>query len=101
RNADTTVVRAVDLPQPPQLATLSIHPVAPDSAVWPMGTSAVEAFFALALSGYIPNRLVTRALDANGDPIDGLAIEYESLDPTIARIFDFQSGFTTAFRPGQ
>src|SRR5260221_10327275 len=63
RHADTAMVIVTNLSSPPLLASLSIHPVAPDSAIWSMtfppildnpvqGFSEAIIYF---LSGLVPN----------------------------------------------
>lgn len=115
-HADTSVIQVTNLTWPPQLASLSIDPVLPDSAIWTvqttLSTGSDVGFYLLALGGYlgtlggpdfrIPGtaQLVPRALDATDAEIAGLVLDYISLNPEIATI-DRQTGLVAIVRPGQ
>jgi hypothetical protein len=116
---DSALVDVTSLATPPVLASLSIHPVPPDSAIWPVDqaipdftiTPSVMLFLAGA-GDYDPafasyfltigdvRFLVSRAVDAGGAPIAGLRVAYTSLDPTVATV-QRSSGGVASLRPGQ
>src|SRR5690606_21499055 len=105
RHADTAMVNVTTNPTPLTLASLSIDPIAPDSALWAMAASntPVEMVLPGVFSGMwsLERSLTPRALDPIGTPIPGLVIEYASLDPTILRVNRFTGALTTAGAPGQ
>lgn len=88
RHADTALVNVTaDLP-PAMLDTLSIEPLPPASARWsmlPMSGIWGQIMFLFTGTSYAPT-LTPRAVDAGGNPVPGLAIEYESLDPEIVEV---------------
>jgi hypothetical protein len=96
RHADTA--RVTVKTQVPQLvpASLSIDPIPPDSAELPLLTNGLGQ--ALGFVG--PTTLKPVALDAAGQSISGLVIEYVSLDPAIATV-DRWTGQMLAYRPGE
>lgn len=84
KHADTIMIVVVDIPQPPVLNSLSIHPIAPDSAK--IGVSS---------AGFTLDRVLPiRAMDANGSPFPVyghdnpgiLPIRAISSDPSILRV---------------
>ncbi|HEU6449805.1 MAG TPA: hypothetical protein VFT57_00195 [Gemmatimonadaceae bacterium] len=83
-HVDTAYVNITDIATPPTLATLSIHPDPGDSAKLAMNTTK---FF------------VPKARAADSTLIDGLAIDYQSLDPTVA-VVDRAWGLMWTVRPG-
>lgn len=98
QHTDTAVVNIQDIASPPTLASLSIH-VSPDSAVRYISSQSFVVFIA-GITGLIINAPVSPSiLDALGNPIDGLTVEYASLDPTIAMV-DRRSGQLTPVRAG-
>lgn len=82
---DTAIVNVSDTTPAPVLTTFSIHPIPPDSAKW--------------AAGYIPGVLAARALDASGNPIPNLTVDYEVSDTSEA-IIDRQTGVFTGSLPG-
>jgi hypothetical protein len=64
--------------QPPVLATLSIHPVPPDSAKFALRNAFLRPAF--------PPPLAAQALDANGNVISGLVVRYMSSNAAVAAI---------------
>ena len=107
RHADTAIVNVTTLATPPRLDVLSIQPATPESAVWAMFPS--QAFWGfIIINNYAPEigndlfpRLSLRALDANGEPISGLAIEYESLDPDIVVVEPTNGSVSLPHQPGE
>ena len=107
RHAVTAIVNVTTLATPPRLDVLSIQPATPESAVWTM--LPVQGFWGiLILYTYAPEividffpRLSLRALDANGEPISGLAIEYESLDPDIVAVDPTRGQISLPAQPGE
>lgn len=77
-HADTVWVNVNDVAQPPVLATLSIHPVPPDSAKFALRNAFVRPPF--------PPPLAARALEADSNVISGLVVLYTSLNPAVAAI---------------
>ena len=89
RHADTAYVNVTSDPNPPMVATFSIDAVAPDSNKWnsvPF-SAFMPALFLQFFGGMetIPV-LELRALDSNGDPVPGLAVEFESLTPNLVKV---------------
>jgi len=111
------VVNVTDNSTPPVLASLSIHPVPPDSAIQAVNASGAYAFNAKVVLYFagIPALFPTlspRALDDAGNPIPGLVVEYTSLGPAIVQfvpngLYDIEDvpawaqGTLDARRPGQ
>jgi len=93
-HVDTAVVNVTTDSSPPVLTSFSIHPVPPDSAIW--DANALTPFFNV-LGGKV---LSAQLLDAAGNAIPGLAVDFRSSDPTIATI-DPVSGTLTGMRPGR
>jgi hypothetical protein len=83
-HADTVLITVTNTASPPVLATLSIHPVPPDSAKLAVSTTKVVA---------------ARLLKADSTAISGLAVYYTSTDPTTATI-DRTTGRIIPVRPG-
>lgn len=97
KHADTALVNVTDLGDPPKLASLSIHPVPPDSAVW-FGVRRIETNFflwseAIGRLATLPTgpSLQLHVLDSNGDMVEGLLTEYTSLDPAIAEVDQWEA----------
>lgn len=88
-HSDTVWVNVTDVPDPPMLANLSIHPVPPDSAAFALGGTLFQ----------FQKVLTARAVDASGTPIDGIAVHYASSDPLVATI-DPTTGAITTNRVG-
>jgi plastocyanin len=86
-HADTSYVDITDDPTPSPLASLSIHPVPPDSAK-------------IAARSNIQKQLVARAQLTDLDSITGLQVDFRSTDPTIAAVDRF-TGFVTGLRVGR
>jgi plastocyanin len=95
-HGDTLLVRVTADTVPPTFASLSIHPVPPDSAKWAVGGLGGNSIFQRL------KRLSTRALDAQGQPIPGLLISVESSDSSM--LTAFQLGplglLANALKPG-
>jgi len=101
-HADTALLDVTAVSAPPQLATLSIHPVPPDSAVLPMvgpGYSALAGYLYGPVFGG-QKQVTPQAGDATGAPLSGLRFDFRSSDTTIATI-DRQTGFLSGVQPGQ
>lgn len=100
-HVDTAKVSVTDLSR--TLASLSIHPVLPDSAVWwmPDGEGFLSQILIGSVGFFFPPlpRPILQAADAGDQAIVGLMVEYTSLDPTIATI-DRWSGIPTLIRTG-
>jgi hypothetical protein len=79
-HTDTVLVKVVDDPTPPRLATFSIHPVPPDSAKSAAGGSV---WFAGTLLG-VCKTLLVQAVDSNGMPMADLLTAFRSSDPNTA-----------------
>lgn len=86
-HADTAMVNVTSNPNPPVLASLSIHPVPPDSA---------KRAAALFGNGY-PWQVLTT--DTSGNPIPDLAVNCTSSDATVASV-PASCGFIQSWRPG-
>lgn len=92
RHADTLLLDVTTDAASRRLASFSIQPVPPDSAIWPVAAIEQAAGFIKFVAG--------RAADAGGNPISGLRVAYASSDTTIARI-DPSTGRLTGVRPGR
>lgn len=106
RHADTAIVNVnATTDPPPDLATLSLEPASPDSAIVPILSPARDFTLFFWLSGspfpVTPQSVAThlRALTSGGDPIPGLAVEYTSLDPTVVTV-DRRTGVINPRHPG-
>lgn len=102
-HADTAVVNVTSDPDPRLLDTLSIQPLTPEDAIWSMNIplNASQGNILLRQAGLIFRAsLTTRTVDASGDPVTGLAIEYEALDPEMVRVHP-TFGLQSVFRPGE
>ena len=108
RRADTALFNVTTNPSPPELASLSIRPLPPDSTIWPIWPFPSAFYGTILLITYtgmpfeFPS-LSPRALDRAGNLIPGLAIEYESLDPEVVPV-DPRTGdidISLLSRPGQ
>lgn len=100
RQVDSTLVKVVTNAMPPVLASLSVQPVSSDSAIRSMSACCLGPS-ALTFVGLAPLDLLSPvALDAADVPIADLAIEYTSLDPTVATINRW-SGQARYLSPGQ
>jgi len=93
RQADTAYVTVTaDVTAPPRLATFSIEPLTPQDAVWAMtpeqgATGAALIFFATQQWPF--PRLTPRILDAQGNPMPWVPVEYESLDPDLVLLIPY------------
>jgi hypothetical protein len=83
-HSDTVFINVTAAAPPPVLAALSIQPESGDSAKTATGSA---------------RDILARAIAADNSEIEGLAVYYTSLDPTIATI-DRASGFLQPVRPG-
>lgn len=102
RHADTALVNVKSSTAPPRLAVLSLEP-AGEEAVWPMvPVQSIPGLVLFLLSSgrsFQPEYTV-KALDPVGNPIPGLVMAYESLDPDIADIHPV-FGHATLLQPGE
>jgi len=101
-HADTALLDVTAVSAPPRLATVSIHPIPPDSAVLPMvgpGYSAFAGYFYGPVFGG-QKQVTPQARDATGAPLSGLRFDFRSSDTTIATI-DRQTGFMSGVQPGR
>jgi hypothetical protein len=89
-HVDTAFVDITASPPPRPLVSLSIHPAPPDSAKLAAMVGGLTSF----------KQLPVQALDTEGDPIPGLRIDFQSLDPTTATV-DRQTGVVTGIRQGR
>ena len=102
-HADTALVNVTSDPAPRLLDTLSIQPLSPEAAIWAVSTplSAILGNSLLRQAGLdFSARLTTRAVDASGQAVTGLMIEYESLDPELVRVHP-RFGLQGVFRSGE
>lgn len=88
-HTDTAMVMVSEDPGANRLGTFSIQPVDGDSAKFALGGTYTEAF----------RNLTPTLLDTDGNPLEGVPVKYESLDPTVGFIDPF-SGTITGIRPG-
>jgi hypothetical protein len=106
RREDTAYVNVTARSEAPQLTTFSIAPQTAEEGTWPilpqMNEVAGVGAAILAVVGIRPHPpgFPLRALDTNGDPVPGLVVEYQSLDPEILSV-DRRSGQAQPRRPGQ
>jgi len=104
RQADTAYVTVTaDVTAPPRLATFSIEPLTPQDAVWAMtpeqgATGAALIFFATQQWPF--PRLTPRILDAQGNPMPWVPVEYESLDPDIVLVYPRDPALYPPQQPG-
>jgi len=103
RRADTAYVTVTTDPSPPKLATFSIQPESPAAAVWPLvANSSFLGATILRQAGIDYTAVLPlRILDENGDPIVGLQIELESLDPEVIGVNNIAGSITGPFSPGE
>lgn len=109
-HVDTARIQVTSLTEPPQLASLSIHPVAPDSAIWTTqrasATSGQYASHFFAFAGYYSPgtiqgpKLIPKAVNLAGDTLTDLLVDYVSLNPLIATV-NRQTGDVKTVKPGQ
>jgi hypothetical protein len=92
KHEDKVFVKVVDNPTPPVLASLSIHPVPPDSA---KTTVMLSYGNGLDLTSTLP----VHATDSGGDSIPDLPVYFSSSDPSVAGIGE-NSGDVNAVQPG-
>jgi hypothetical protein len=88
-HVDTAWIQVTNVADPPQLDTLSIDPLPPDSAVWSLEilSSALWNWLGRYGLGIYPDaRVVARTVSATGSHIEGLTVVYTSLDPAIATL---------------
>ncbi|MBX6330254.1 MAG: Ig-like domain-containing protein [Gemmatimonadaceae bacterium] len=84
-HADTAVVDITSNPNPRPIASLSIHPVSPDSAK-------------VAAQSAAGKQLTVRAFDVGSAPLSAL-VDFRSSDPAIATV-DRNTGIVQGKRPG-
>lgn len=89
-HTDTATLKVTSVATPPTLDSLSIHPLPPDSAKWPLRG---------ILFGPTSPTLNTRLLDTTHTPLSGLPVDYRTSDPTVATVNS--AGVVQALRPGQ
>ena len=83
-HVDTALIDVTNTATPPKLASLSIQPVAPDSAVWPLFGKFDLAYVIAAISGLQKGTtLVPRLVDSAGNPMSVGEMAYTSLDLAI------------------
>ena len=102
RHADTAIVNVTSDSAPHMLDVLSLDPVE-DEAVWPMvplQSVLGQVLFALSSGRSFQPAFDLKTLDSEGNPIPGLAVEYESLDPDIATLEPVY-GNVTLLQPGE
>lgn len=102
RHADTATVNITASTTPPVLDRLSIEPLG-GTTEWsliPNQSIAGQILFLLSSGRSFQPGLTVQALDATGTPMEGLALEYESLDPEIATI-DPTTGSVGTKQPGE
>ena len=88
RHVDTAFVNVTSELPPAMLDTLSIEPLLPATTQWsmlPLSGIWGQILFLFTGTSYAPV-LAPRAVDVNGDPVPGLAIEFESLDPDVVEV---------------
>lgn len=89
RHADTAYVVITDDATPPTVASLSIHPEAPDSATWALTGDGEFMFISpngsVSASGF--KFVFARALNAEGAPVPNVSVAYRSLDTTVAQVY--------------
>jgi len=105
RHADTAMVNVnVTTDPPPVLASLSIHPIPPDSAVRIFGITLSPDEFAVRRTPFSASALdwVLSAIikDAEGNDMSGLSVEYRSLDEIVANPLVHWDGYVFVRRPG-
>jgi plastocyanin len=86
-HVDTAFIDITSDPAPRPLASLSIHPVPPDSAK-------------VAADPNDSKQLPVYALSTENDTLEGLRVDFRSSDPTIATV-ESQTGIVHGQRPGQ
>lgn len=106
---DTAIVDVTTLTAPPTLASLSLDPIAPDSANWSIwlggrGFSILSGLSQLAPPPFVPitqPKVIPNLLSTVGTPIVGVPVDLESLDPTIVEISREREGDVLTHRPGR
>ena len=101
RHADTAIVNVTSDSAPHMLDVLSLDPVG-EEAVWPMvplQSVLGQILFALSSGRSFQPAFDLKTLDSEGNPIPGLAVEYESLDPDIVTL-EPTFGSITLLQPG-
>jgi plastocyanin len=95
-HADTVLVNVTADSVPPTFASLSIHPVPPDSAKWAVGGVGGGSVFQMW------KRMHVAALDANAQPIANLSIAFASSDTSTLTLFQLGplGVFANAWKPG-
>ncbi|HEU4584249.1 MAG TPA: hypothetical protein VFR95_00795 [Gemmatimonadaceae bacterium] len=102
RHADTAIVNVTSDSAPHMLDVLSLDPVG-DEAVWPMvplQSVLGQVLFLFASGRSFQPAFDLKTLDSEGNPIPGLVVEYESLDPDIATLHPVY-GNITLLQPGE
>jgi hypothetical protein len=95
RQVDTAWVSVTDNPTPPHLATFSIHPVPPDSAVWfaePFMAQLPAAFMQVFAGIPMFPQISLRALDSAGNQLP-LSVKYTLSDSVLLPYFDTRTGY--------
>ncbi len=111
RHADTAMVNVTSNQTPPPLDVFSLEAAdgfslepAGDSVVWSMvpipGSTYGQLFFLFASGRSFQPAITVKALDPDGNPIPGLSIEYESLDPEVVHV-DPVRGKIGLLQPGE
>ena len=101
RHADTAIVNVTSDSAPHMLDVLSLDPVG-EEAVWPMvplQSVLGQILFALSSGRSFQPAFDLKTLDSEGNPIPGLAVDYESLDPDIVTLHP-TFGTITLLQPG-
>lgn len=102
RHADTAMVNITSNTAPPTLDVLSLEPV-DGSADWPIAPVSSlwgQYLFVIASGRSFQPAFNLKALDPDGNPVPGLTIEYESLDPDVVSINPV-SGSLSLAQPGE
>ena len=102
RHADTALVNVTADPAPQMLDVFSLEPGNAEGAVWPMiSLQSIfgQILFTMATGQSFQPAYSVRALDASGNAIPDLRIEYESLDPDTALVHPV-FGHITLSQPG-
>ncbi|MBX6331827.1 MAG: hypothetical protein IRY91_08270 [Gemmatimonadaceae bacterium] len=101
-HTDTAIVNVTTESHPPVLTSfsLAIPPEATHIPMWP--TSLVATILGFNFYGSLPAVFLgVNALDAEGNPIPGIAIDYQSTDSSIVEIDGLDGLAKGGLRPGQ
>ncbi len=99
RHVDSSLVVVKATSTPPKLASISVQPVLPDTAIRPWQPNMVSLVPYLGSVASTNLNLIARAVDVTGTAIPGLPYIYTSLDPKIATV-GRRSGSVLPQRPG-